>query len=166
MTIGLLLAGGTSSRFIYGDKALYADFAERTYATLTNLCEEIYISCNSSNIDELQGRLPKAKFLLDQEPYVNQGPLSAFYALPFKHCDVLTLSVDNPELTAASLGQLLDFENAYAENYFTLSHLTFEKSSLIEHLENGNRRLKPFLKNLNAVAIAFSEKELIDHNEK
>lgn len=166
MRVGLLLAGGTSSRFIYGDKAVYGDFAERTFACLAELCERVYVSCTPENQASLQERLPEGIFLLDRAPYISQGPLSGLYALPFEQVDVLTLSVDNPELSSESLGQLLNFPNAYAEDNFTLSHLTFDKRELTAYLEQGKRRLKAFLEALGAVAIKLPENELIDHNEK
>lgn len=169
MTTGLLLAGGKSSRFIYGDKALYKDFPERCFSTLSDLTDEVFVSAKSSNLAELQKRLTTENFLLDAEPYVNQGPLSALYALANERktiTNVLLLSVDNPEISVESLKKLLEFPNAYVENYFTIAHLTFEPSDLTDYLQSGQRRMKGFLDFLNAKAVEIPENELVDHNKK
>ncbi len=169
MTIGLLLAGGNSSRFEYGDKALYQNFAERCFKTLSDLTAPVYISAKLSNLTALQTRFPQAELLLDEPPYVAEGPLSALYALSTRvnsPIDVLILSVDNPEVAAKSLQQLLDKPNRYADHYFTIAHLTFEAADLTTFLATGQRRIKKFLNFLDAQAIALPADELIDHNRK
>ena len=170
MTIALLLAGGNSSRFKFGDKATYQNFPERCFETLSALTETVFVSAKLSNLTELQNRLPQGIFLLDQAPYLNQGPLSALYALVDKHSDkswdLLILSVDNPEISVASLKLLLAQPNAYVENYFTIAHLTSQTAQLQDYLASGNRRILGFLQLLKAVPISISETELIDHNRQ
>ena len=169
MIIGLLLAGGTSSRFQYGDKALYQDFPERCFETLSALVDKVFVSAKPSNLSELQKRLSKASFVLDQAPYINEGPLSALYALSSRcneTCDVLILSVDNPEVSAKSLQLLLAEPKAYVDDYYTIAHLSFEPAELASFLASGQRRMRSFLRLLKAQPISFPAEELIDHNKK
>jgi molybdopterin-guanine dinucleotide biosynthesis protein A len=169
MTIGLILAGGTSIRFEQGDKALYQDFSERCFARLSALADEVFVSASASNLTELQKRLPRAQFLLDEAPYVSQGPLSALYALALKFSekiDVLILPVDNPEISVPSLQLLLSAQNSYADDHYTIAHLNFSAQEIGTFLETGQRRMRAFLELLKAQPILLPENELIDHNKK
>jgi molybdopterin-guanine dinucleotide biosynthesis protein A len=171
MVTGLILAGGKSSRFLQGDKALFWDkqfsktWVEKTYETLSALTDRVFISVNAKNMDKIAALLPSAALLTDEAPYIACGPLSALYAARAYADDLLLLPVDNPEITSASIHQLFAHQNCYARNTFTIAHVHFQPQQLENYLSAGNRRVRDFFCLISAVPIDLTADELVDHNE-
>lgn len=179
MTIGIILAGGQSSRFEYGDKALFFDqkiekyWLELAYEKLSALTEQTYIIANSSNFNKIKTILPDAPVLQDHPNFSGEGPLAGLFtvsnlltepSVSVQAFDYLILSVDAPELSTKSLAKLLSVRNQYVKDNFTIAHLYFSHSQIQTFLQNHQRRMKDFLSLLNATPLVLPESELINHN--
>ncbi|MGM0212693.1 molybdenum cofactor guanylyltransferase [Enterococcus sp. AZ109] len=179
--IGLVLAGGKSSRFEKGDKALYFDpyyqktWVEIAVSTLLEVTSEVYVSVNTQNIDPLRQILSNqpVSLIMDHPELTNQGPLSGLYTICSMRpeASILVSSVDYPELTATSLRTLAANPNCYAidgqgNSHFTIGHFSFELSILEDYLATGQRNVRSFLELLSAVPVVLPDEQLINHNQK
>ena len=175
MTIGILLAGGKSSRFEHGDKAFFIDpntqksWLELTHEKLMPLTEKTYILASPSNYFEVKKQFPQAFVLTDHLDFAGEGPLSGLYTVSklltksSVKTDYLILAVDYPELTEEHLLQLLQKENCYVTHHFTLAHLRFNHKQIQTFLAADQRRFKDFLSLLNAQPIHLNS-DLVNHN--
>ncbi|GBG96729.1 NTP transferase domain-containing protein [Lactococcus termiticola] len=176
MTIGILLAGGKSSRFKQGDKALFFDerlgqsWLEIAFDKLKQVSDEVFISASATNYEKIKQDLAGGHIQLDHSDFSGEGPLSALYSVA-KHFpqgqaqDYLILSVDNPEISINSLRSLMRQPNQYAENHFTIAYLRFSADDIESYLQTGQRRVIGFLNQLAASAIQLPDEELVNHNE-
>jgi len=176
MTIGILLAGGKSSRFQQGDKALYFDdrlgksWLELAYAKLDQLCEAVYISASPTNHEKIKQAMPGGQVQLDHSNYFGEGPLAALYSIAQnfpeeQRQDYLILSVDNPEVSVESLEKLMNKPNQYARDNFTIAHLSFSAEEIENYLASGQRRVLGFLDVLGASPLGLPDDELVNHNQ-
>ncbi len=178
MTIGILLAGGQSSRF-KEDKALYVDpdyhksWGRLQSEKLLALTDETYVVANQKNQQELKNQLAMYNITvtLDDPKYFGEGPLSGLYrvAKETKEHDFLVLGIDYPDVTTKELQQLLFVKNCYAIDgnltpHYTLCHLSFHYLELKEFLETGNRRLRDFLKEQQTKECCISKRALFNYN--
>ncbi|AYG01551.1 NTP transferase domain-containing protein [Lactococcus allomyrinae] len=173
MTIGIILAGGKSSRFKNGDKALFLDknsnqtWTEIAYMKLSALTEKTYIVASHSNLPQIKKQLPSAHIITDHPLFTGEGPLAGLYtvsSIVTDTHDYLILAVDYPEISVQSLTELLSVKNTYIKNNFTIAHLTFSHTQIQDFLENKNRRMQDFLTSIQATSITLPEIELTNHN--
>lgn len=104
--IGLVLAGGKSSRF-GSDKAFYImdgkALWKRQYELLSEICEECVISCN----EEQASKLERENLLIDKEQF--EGPLHPILECFKNHKqDILVLACDLPFIEASDLKKLTE----------------------------------------------------------
>lgn len=179
MTVGIILAGGHSSRF-GSDKALYFDALYKeywvclAYQKLAALTDTVFICGNANNQQALKNILPKSAIVLtDCLPFIDCGPLSALYAAASQNqCgttrqDYLILAVDYPDISQDSLSTLLSKRNCYLQdanqkNHYTVAHLSFCKDDLTYFLTK-NKRMKNFLAYLLAIPI-FADQNVVNQN--
>jgi len=108
-TVGILLAGGQSSRF--GSPKAFATiqgeyFYERSYRLLDEICDEVTIATR----DELLPRFPKhMNVITDCDDFKGNGPLSGIYSAMLREpADrYIVLPCDMPFLTTTGMKALL-----------------------------------------------------------
>lgn len=162
----LILAGGLSSR-MGQDKALLNIHGQNLLSHMQQLAlaagaKQVLISRN------------QAGFIQDfTAPMLHQqGPLAGILA-SFSHCSsarLLVLAVDTPLLTASTLQLLLNADTRQA-TYFADNPLpcvlpvnTALARQIEQQLKAGKRSVKHLLTDLNALAVACPEAELLNAN--
>ncbi|MCL2677347.1 MAG: NTP transferase domain-containing protein [Streptococcaceae bacterium] len=174
--IGILLAGGKSTRFAKGDKALYFDddlqttWTEASYKKLSAVCDQVIISANTTNRTEIQELLPEANLILDSSEFTDQGPLSALYAVSQslandKKESYVILAVDHPELESKTLQELIDTGSCYLNDQYTIAQINFSFSQIRDFLLSGERRFKKFLELVDAQSLEITTINIQNHNE-
>lgn len=173
MTTGLILAGGKSSRFLTGDKALYFDiqYHKTWLAVIVEKLQQlpldhILISVSADNKEKIAMLFPNIQLIEDPPDFQQQGPLAGILSAAKIDNELLITSVDYPEISVSSYQKILSADNAYARDTFTLSHLNFSTDRLEAFLAAGNRRVKDFLAEIAAQPVNLPATELINHNEK
>lgn len=179
--IGVVLAGGGSRRFGQ-DKALYqfpnqsVNNAQLAVDKLTILCDEVLVSASSRNVDALTEQFVHSaniNVIVDQPPFVQNGPLSGLYAVACRFDqpqDFLTLAVDYPLVSVDVLSTLANHANCYARtpdaDHYTLAHLTLDRAQLRDFLLLDDYRLSYFITEVQRCnPIAFANAELfINYN--
>lgn len=109
MTVGILLAGGRSTR--YGSPKAFAKwqgkyFYEWVYEALAAVCDHVVIVA----LEELEHRFPaRLHVVTDCDPYKGNGPLAGIYtAMLERPADrYLVLPCDMPCMSSAGLTRLL-----------------------------------------------------------
>ena len=177
--IGLILAGGKSTRFTNGDKVLFFDqqynktWLELAVEKMEQVASTVYISANPENYKKIEVLLPNyaTKIVLDTPEFAGQGPLSGLYALSTKRPNesLLVISVDYPELSLTALQALAERSNSYAVDtegnaHFTIGHFYFSTKELHDYLLAGNLRVGSFLKQISANPFLLPSDQLINHN--
>jgi len=109
-TIGILLAGGLSSR--YGSPKAFATlhgkyFYEYTYVILQAICEEVVIVTRPELLESFPENVLK---MTDEARFAGCGPLAGIYSVMarFEAERYVVLPCDMPLLEAAVVGNLLD----------------------------------------------------------
>lgn len=156
--VGLILAGGHSRRF-GSDKALFHETGQQPQvqqmaAILKPLVTHIFISVNAQNSSEIQ-RLFQGDLdttvLVDQVPFIDQGPLSGIFAacqVQKKPVDFLMVPTDYPQLHTATLSHLLaqpSYPVVNGRSHQTIAHFTTETAEVQGFLNTGERRIRLFL---------------------
>jgi molybdopterin-guanine dinucleotide biosynthesis protein A len=119
---GLVVCGGKSNR-MGEDKGLQQYYNEpqryHVYEMLEELCDEVFISCNKEQLNQVNG---KYKSIVDLPAYAGKGPvtglLSAFEQYP--GTDFLAIGCDYPFLKTEHLTEFansIDKENIAAAFY-------------------------------------------------
>ena len=110
-TYGLAVIGGNSRR-MGTDKSLlqYHTKPQRYHVSdmLLPLCENVFISCNAAQADNLEAGY---SFLTDLPQYNNIGPMAALLTAftQFPNKNILMIGCDYPFLTVDNLQQFSDF---------------------------------------------------------
>lgn len=119
---GLVLCGGESSRMgIDKSKIIYHNKQQRYhfYDLLQNFCSEVFISCNSA---QLQGIDKDYQTLVDLAQYENSGPISALLTAFKKYpsVDFLVVGCDYPFLAEDDIREFFTSinENQIASTFF------------------------------------------------
>lgn len=144
-TVGVVLAGGRSTRFGM-DKALYTIDGKPMYQyvldTLKNTfsCDELVINTNES----LKNSFHPITVVVDNEDYSDLGPLGGLYAVALKYPNtrLMVISCDTPFVSTEWMTHL----NAVADNHPNTTVITtdakrmhptigvFQHDTLAEHL--------------------------------
>ncbi|MTV82162.1 molybdenum cofactor guanylyltransferase [Secundilactobacillus folii] len=179
--IGIVLAGGTSSRF-GTDKALYrfpnqqVNNAQLAVDKLITICDTVLVSANQQNFAELTRQFSASSgvnVISDQPPFEQCGPLSAIYAatcLFEKPNDYLTLAVDYPLISTEVLATIANHGNCYAAtpdaDHYTLAHFTVDQQTIKDFLLLDDYRLSYFITEVkNCDPVSFSNAALfINYN--
>lgn len=158
--IGLVLAGGKSSRFGQ-DKALYrypnqkVNNVEVTVNKLLMVCNHVLISTNTQNYSVIKrqfSHLNNVDVIVDQEPFKQHGPLSGIYAASCQNpqtTDYLLVAVDYPLLSPSVISIIASNPNSYAatpkNSHYAISHFQVSKRTLHDYLLFGDFRLSHFI---------------------
>lgn len=158
--IGLVLAGGDSSRF-GNDKALYnlpglgLSCAQLAVRKLQPFCHPILISASQQNGSQLarQTRFG-GHTIFDRVPYERHGPLSGIIAATSHFAglhDYLILAVDYPLVSRVSLGDLANHQQTFlvagGRAHFTVCHLTISHQQVVSWVQDHGWRLGQFMIN-------------------
>jgi molybdopterin-guanine dinucleotide biosynthesis protein A len=160
-TVGLVLCGGQSAR-MGRDKGLITYHKqpqrEHTYHLLSEICDEVYLSCNQNQNAVIDKRF---NIIVDDPQYFGIGPLGAiltsFEQLPGK--DILVVGCDYPFLTKEELNSFLEsigdssiaasfFNETYEPALAWYSHRVVKQ--LLEMFRSGEFSLNQFLTRVNA----------------
>ncbi|MBK8845492.1 MAG: molybdenum cofactor guanylyltransferase [Bacteroidetes bacterium] len=166
---GIVLSGGRSSR-MGSDKSFIQFHGTQQYlhaaSLLSNVCDEVYISCNSTNAHAFGNQ---NNLIIDLECYAQSGPmggvLSSFETLGEKN--LFVLGCDYPFLETADLHKLqmqfINTKNCVA--YYSADHNLYEPVIAIyphtlyarmkQRYEQGNRSLQQFLQKVTADKVAM-----------
>ncbi|HCW91526.1 MAG TPA: molybdenum cofactor guanylyltransferase [Marinobacter sp.] len=180
--IGLLLAGGKSTRMGGQDKGLLPwqgqPMAQRVYRTLKNLTPRVYISANRSLEDYEQ--LAPGHILRDPENLTDQGPLAGLLTGLRKASEqgaeaVLVCPCDTPDINPATLSALITAwqtcpdRPAIAESNGRIHPLhgvypVGLMGCLECYLKSGERRVVTFAERVGAIALNCPETEAVFRN--
>lgn len=180
--IGLLLAGGKSTRMGGQDKGLLPwqgkPMAHRVYQTLNTLIPRVYISANRSLED--YEHLAPGHVLRDTPQHADQGPLAGLLTGLGKASEqgaeaVLVCPCDTPDITPATLGALITAwqtcpdRPAIAENNGRMHplHGVYPVSlmtKLEDYLKAGERRVVTFAERVGAITVDCPETEDVFRN--
>lgn len=178
MSIGIILAGGKSSRFKQDKAAFFDPYLKRYWMDLAvsriiGLTDRFYIVTNPHNQTFLKEKFPAyQKFMVnDLATIAGNGPLSALYTVASMHPNrqFLITAIDYPFLTSASMQALQRRNNVYAIDekghaHYTIAHLELDPTLLNNCLDEGNYRLRDFLEKKQAIPLQLPEQELQNYN--
>lgn len=172
VNIGIILAGGRSSRFgepkaLFQDEATGKTWVELTASKLMPHCERIFISANR----EIYLKLVKIfraetaiQIIPDQEEFTDFGPLGGLYAVmvqsqAYQKAHFLVLPVDMPFLTLEEIGRLADYPNHFAKTkqaeHYLVANIPYSREILHELLQNGQHRVRALLEKLDTQPLEF-----------
>ncbi|WP_088066684.1 molybdenum cofactor guanylyltransferase [Gottfriedia luciferensis] len=177
---GVVLAGGKSSRYgrpkmfeIYQNKHLY----EYSVEVLKNhLVSPIVISTNENLLPLFHRN--DVEYSIEKESDTYQGPLYAMYHTFTKIKDAdwfFVLACDIPFITAEFVKMMINeaiesncdaivpTQSSKLQPLFALYHRNCIKK-MEESINNKNRKLQLFLKEVNCLTISFSEEDSIFRN--
>ncbi|MBM5596282.1 molybdenum cofactor guanylyltransferase [Listeria seeligeri] len=172
VNIGIVLAGGKSSRFgepkaFFRDKASGKTWVELTVSKLTPFCERVFISANQANYGQLT-KLFQAdssiQVVPDNSAYVNHGPLGGIYAVMiaakhYEQANFLILPTDMPYLTSREILQLLTHPNSFAKtnqaNHYLVANIPYALAPLTELLQNDEHRVFTLLQKIDSGSLFF-----------
>lgn len=181
MLIGIILAGGSSRRFMQ-DKALFDDqrfmmkWVEIAVHRQLALADKVYVSANQQNAEALRQLFPEDKvhILLDLAEISGKGPLSGIYTVAKKHPDhrLLITAVDYPFLQADSLLTLCAHPNVYAQDtdgrqHYLIAHLLVDKrmlGHLRQALFSDQLRVQDFIEQMDIHPVVLANSELTTSN--
>jgi len=161
---GLIVCGGKSLR-MGTDKSMliYQQEPQRyhLYKMLTPICEQVFISCNAMQLNEMDDGY---NTLVDLPAYENTGPMAALLTAftYYPNNDLLVIGCDYPFLSGNDLHAFLQhckagapaaFYHDKADLYEPLIayYPCSSMSALLEMHMNGQYSLQQFLKNNNAL---------------
>ncbi|MBC1489301.1 molybdenum cofactor guanylyltransferase [Listeria sp. FSL L7-1485] len=172
VNVGIILAGGKSSRFgesktFFRDKASGKTWIELTVDKLTPFCEMIFISANSTNYMELTKLFQTSstiRIIPDIPAYSDYGPLGGIYAVTlaanqYTHTNFLILPTDMPFLTTKEIAHLEANPNSYAQtnqaNHYLVANIPYSLPALTEILHNKEHRVIKLLQKLHSRPLFF-----------
>lgn len=172
VNIGIILAGGGSSRFgepkaLFQDEATGKTWVELTASKLMPHCERVFISTNR----EIHLKLVKIfraetaiEIIPDQEEFTDFGPLGGLYAVmvqsqAYQKAHFLVLPVDMPFLTLEEIGRLADYPNHFAKTkqaeHYLVANIPYSREILHELLQNEQHRVRALLEKLDTQPLEF-----------
>ena len=172
---GLVVCGGKSIRMGFDkSKLVYHKKPIRyhLYEILEKVCGKVFISCNSSQADEIDTNY---NTLTDLKHFENTGPVAALLTAfaGFPNNDFLVIGCDYPFINESELKEFLSSlkESKPASAFYNSEENLFEPllgfysnacSGLIEDMyQNKKYSLQYFLKNIDADKYFPSDKNLI-----
>ncbi|WP_430535732.1 molybdenum cofactor guanylyltransferase [Listeria rocourtiae] len=177
---GIVLAGGNSRRF-GEDKALHKEtpnsktWVEQTADKLRPVVDHVFIVTNKRLFLDIQSLFSDdtVTVLIDQEPFLDKGPLGGIYAVmcSTKYERYLVTPTDTPHVTTAIFIELIHQGNAYAatknaEHYLTAC-IPYCKNETQVLLNTDNLRIRQLLQTINTQKCVFpSESPFQNKNYK
>lgn len=172
VNVGILLAGGRSSRFgepkaLFLDEATGKTWVELTASKLMPLCERVFISANREiypNLVEIFRNETAIQIIPDQEEFSDFGPLGGLYAVmvqaqDYQKAHFLILPVDMPFLTFAEIRRLADYPNHFAKtkqaNHYLVANIPYSRRILHKLLQNEQHRVRALLEKLDSKPLEF-----------
>ncbi|EFR97388.1 molybdopterin-guanine dinucleotide biosynthesis protein A [Listeria ivanovii FSL F6-596] len=176
VNVGIILAGGKSSRFgepkaFFRDKASGKTWIEMTVNKLVPYCVQIFISANEANYKELTILFRDAatiQVVPDDPTYLDYGPLGGIYAAmlaakQYKQANFLVLPTDMPDLTGRELVQLAAHPNCFAKtkqaNHYLVANIPYAILPLTKLLQNKEHRVFALLKELDSASLFFENEQ-------
>lgn len=171
-TVGIVLAGGRSTRF-GEDKSLYVLDGKPMYRHVydlladANVCDKIVISSNAVLQDKFNG----IDVIVDDSRFVDYGPLGGLYAVAKQYPDsrFVLVSCDTPYVPGAWIERLI----TQADEMPGYSIITKEgermhptiavfndsalADKLAEHLADGGRSIRSFFQDINVDYLDLEE---------
>lgn len=172
VNVGIVLAGGRSSRFgepkaFFQDEATGKTWVELTVSKLMPLCEMVFVSANHENYSKLVTLFdaePAIQIVPDQAVFSDFGPLGGIYAVMkaaanYQKANFLVLPVDMPFLTPKEIGQLADYPNHFAKteqaNHYLVANIPYSRETLHKLLQDEQHRVRALLEKLDTKPLAF-----------
>lgn len=172
VNVGIVLAGGRSSRFeepkaFFQDEATGKTWVELTVSKLMPLCEMVFVSANHENYSKLVTLFdaePAIQIVPDQAAFSDFGPLGGIYAVMkaaanYQKANFLVLPVDMPFLTPKEIGQLADYPNHFAKteqaNHYLVANIPYSRETLHKLLQDEQHRVRALLEKLDTKPLAF-----------
>lgn len=185
-TVGIVLAGGRSTRF-GEDKSLYVLAGKPMYRHVYDLlhsadvCDHIVVSSN----DALKDKFDTLDVVVDDSDFVDYGPLGGLYAVAKEYPDsrFVLVSCDTPYVPAEWIKQLITRSNAMPKHSIITKegerlHPTIAVFNhpelalkLEQHLADGGRSIRSFFEQLNVHYLdvneySFNASDFININRK
>ncbi|EGA6436792.1 molybdenum cofactor guanylyltransferase [Listeria monocytogenes] len=174
VNVGIVLAGGRSSRFgepkaFFQDEATGKTWVELTVSKLMPLCEMVFVSANHENYSRLVTIFdaePAIQIVPDQAVFSDFGPLGGIYAVMkaaanYQKANFLVLPVDMPFLTSKEIGQLADYPNHFAKteqaNHYLVANIPYSRETLHKLLQDEQHRVRALLEKLDTKPLAFED---------
>ncbi|MEQ51065.1 molybdenum cofactor guanylyltransferase [Listeria monocytogenes] len=174
VNVGIVLAGGRSSRFgepkaFFQDEATGKTWVELTVSKLMPLCEMVFVSANHENYSKLAALFdaePSIEIIPDQTAFREFGPLGGIYAVmveaaTYQKANFLVLPVDMPFLTPKEIGQLADYPNHFAKteqaNHYLVANIPYSRETLHKLLQDEQHRVRALLEILDTKPLAFED---------
>ncbi|ECB9670791.1 molybdenum cofactor guanylyltransferase [Listeria monocytogenes] len=174
VNVGIVLAGGRSSRFgepkaFFQDEATGKTWVELTVSKLMPLCEMVFVSANHENYSKLVTLFdaePAIQIVPDQASFSDFGPLGGIYAVMkaaanYQKANFLVLPVDMPFLTSKEIGQLADYPNHFAKteqaNHYLVANIPYSRETLHKLLQDEQHRVRALLEKLDTKPLAFED---------
>ncbi|EFB0931285.1 molybdenum cofactor guanylyltransferase [Listeria monocytogenes] len=174
VNVGIVLAGGRSSRFgepkaFFQDEATGKTWVELTMSKLMPLCEMVFVSANHENYSKLVTIFdaePAIQIVPDQAVFSDFGPLGGIYAVMkaaanYQKANFLVLPVDMPFLTSKEIGQLADYPNHFAKteqaNHYLVANIPYSRETLHKLLQDEQHRVRALLEKLDTKPLAFED---------
>ncbi|EAE6383016.1 molybdenum cofactor guanylyltransferase [Listeria monocytogenes] len=174
VNVGIVLAGGRSSRFgepkaFFQDEATGKTWVELTVSKLMPLCEMVFVSANHENYSKLVTLFdaePAIQIVPDQAAFSDFGPLGGIYAVMkaaanYQKANFLVLPVDMPFLTSKEIGQLADYPNHFAKteqaNHYLVANIPYSRETLHKLLQDEQHRVRALLEKLDTKPLAFED---------
>lgn len=172
---GLVVCGGNSTR-MGRDKStlIYYDKQQRyhLYEILENICDKVFISCNSTQANDIGKEYQK---LIDLPGYENTGPMAALLTSFEKYPDnnFLAVGCDYPLISENDLKEFLKSlkEKTIAAAFYNreeklyeplLAWYSFESAPLLKkQFRNKQYSLQYFLKTIDAVKHYTGDSKII-----
>ncbi|EAH3432014.1 molybdenum cofactor guanylyltransferase, partial [Listeria monocytogenes] len=174
VNVGIVLAGGRSSRFgepkaFFQDEATGKTWVELTVSKLLPLCDMVFVSANHENHSKLVALFdaePSIEIIPDQTAFSEFGPLGGIYAVmveaaAYQKANFLVLPVDMPFLTPKEIGQLADYPNHFAKteqaNHYLVANIPYSRETLHKLLQDEQHRVRTLLEKLDTKPLAFED---------
>jgi molybdopterin-guanine dinucleotide biosynthesis protein A len=160
-TVGLVLCGGQSTRMARDKGSICyhrRPQREHVYHLLSDIFDEVYLSCNSAQLDHINDKFKK---LVDLPQFSGNGPLgallTAFQVLPGKA--IMVVGCDYPLLTSEELQLFIQSigDSSTAASFFGKTHepalawySQYAADLILEMFYSGETSLRHFLERVNA----------------
>lgn len=171
-TVGIVLAGGRSTRF-GEDKSLYVLDGKPMYRHVydlladANVCDKIVISSNAVLQDKFNG----IDVIVDDSQFVDYGPLGGLYAVAKQYPDsrFVLVSCDTPYVPGAWIERLttqadempgysiITKEGERMHPTIALFNDSALADKLAEHLADGGRSIRSFFQDINVDYLDLEE---------
>lgn len=172
VNVGIVLAGGKSSRFgkskaLFQNEATGKTWVELTVNKLKPFCEMVFVTANQENYQKLVALFYEdstIQIIPDQPAYKDFGPLGGIYAVmaqknAYPEANYLILPVDMPFLTSSEISRLAAFPNHFAktaeENHYLVLNIPYSREILHNLLQKEQHRVRGLLEKLQTKPLEF-----------